>query len=89
MTCKILFILAVLIASSFFLYGFLAYVYEFFPYEQLVNTKRVITPQESSPSDYPLVFETDAQSLIKIKSEDDIITGIKFHASLSLTAAAY
>ena len=73
MTGKSVFILAVLIASSFFLYGFLAYVYEFFPYEQLVNTKRVITPQESSPSDYPLVFETDAQSLIKIKSEDDVI----------------
>ena len=76
MTGKRVFILAVLIASSFFLYGFLAYVYEFFPYDQLVNAKRTITPQELcewNPDDHPLVFQTDVKSLIKIKSEDDII----------------
>ena len=76
MTGKRVFIAAVLIASSFFLYGFLAYVYEIFPYDQLVNAKRLITPQELckwNPSDYPLVFETDVQSLIKIRSEDDVI----------------
>ena len=58
------------------MYGFLAYVYEFFPYDQLVNAKRTITPQELcewNPDDHPLVFQTDVKSLIKIKSEDDII----------------
>ena len=64
------------IFSIIFIYGFIAGTYEIFPYDQIRDTKRMVSPQKLCgfhPEDYPQVYQTNVTSLIQIYSPDDVM----------------
>lgn len=68
---RIVLILAILVASSFFIFGFSSGAYHYFPYDMINNAKRLVIGCYD-PIDYPQIFETDVESLIKITSDEEI-----------------
>ncbi len=68
----LLIIVLLLIAILFFVIGFSTGVFHHFPFEMINNVKRLVLDCYD-PNDYHQIFETNVESLIKIKSEQDIV----------------